>query len=73
MIWLAFLPTFTFHSSSEVRTFTLSLLLSSSAAVQIACLFLPKAYIAMLQPENNTKDTVMAYAGGTSSTGTSSS
>lgn len=73
VIWVAFLPTFTFHNTNHIRITTLSLLLNSSAAVQIACLFLPKAYVAMLQPENNTKDIVMAYTGGTSSSGTTSS
>lgn len=71
IIWLTFLPTFVIHSDNDVRTAALSLLLSLSGMVQILCLFLPKAYIAMFRPQNNTKNVVMGYTAGTSSSTTS--
>ncbi|CAG2109518.1 unnamed protein product, partial [Medioppia subpectinata] len=59
VIWLAFLPLFVLSTSTAIRSVTLSCLLSLSGAVQIACLFVPKVYIALLKPEKNTKENVM--------------
>ncbi|XP_054165125.1 metabotropic glutamate receptor 3-like, partial [Oppia nitens] len=59
VIWLAFLPLFVLSTSTVIRSVTLSFLLSLSGAVQIACLFVPKVYIALLKPEKNTKENVM--------------
>ncbi|GFS34127.1 metabotropic glutamate receptor 2, partial [Trichonephila inaurata madagascariensis] len=59
VIWLAFLPLFVLSTSNTIRSVTLSSLLSLSGAVQLACLFMPKVYIAVFKPEKNTKDAVM--------------
>lgn len=61
VIWLAFLPLFILASSNGIRSVTLSFLLNLSGAVQLACLFLPKVYIALLKPEKNTKESVMGH------------
>ncbi|KAG8179568.1 hypothetical protein JTE90_016136 [Oedothorax gibbosus] len=59
VIWLAFLPLFVLSTSNTIRSVTLSSLLSLSGAVQLACLFVPKVYVAVFKPEKNTKDAVM--------------
>ncbi|XP_035220503.1 metabotropic glutamate receptor 3-like [Stegodyphus dumicola] len=61
VIWLAFLPLFVLSTSNTIRAVTLSSLLSLSGAVQLACLFMPKVYIALFKPEKNTKESVMCH------------
>ncbi|XP_054719019.1 metabotropic glutamate receptor 3-like [Uloborus diversus] len=61
VIWLAFLPLFVLSTSNTIRAVTLSSLLSLSGAVQLACLFMPKVYIALCKPEKNTKESVMCH------------
>ncbi|XP_076315691.1 metabotropic glutamate receptor 3-like [Tachypleus tridentatus] len=73
VIWLAFLPLFVLSTSTTIRAVTLSFLFSLSGSVQVACLFAPKVYIALLKPEKNTKENVMYHHNRTTSLGQSSS
>ncbi|XP_022250368.1 metabotropic glutamate receptor 3-like [Limulus polyphemus] len=73
VIWLAFLPLFVLSTSTTIRAVTLSFLFSLSGSVQLACLFAPKVYIALLKPEKNTKENVMYHHNRTTSLGQSSS
>ncbi|XP_076361004.1 metabotropic glutamate receptor 3-like [Tachypleus tridentatus] len=73
VIWLAFLPLFVLSTSTTIRAVTLSFLFSLSGTVQLACLFAPKVYIALLKPEKNTKKSVMSPHNRSSSLGQSSS
>ncbi|XP_077509503.1 metabotropic glutamate receptor 2-like [Amblyomma americanum] len=61
VIWLAFLPLFLLSGSPTIRTLALSFLLSLSGAVQTACLFAPKVYIALCKPAKNTREGVMSH------------
>ncbi|XP_076318427.1 metabotropic glutamate receptor 3-like isoform X1 [Tachypleus tridentatus] len=73
VIWLAFLPLFVLSTSTTIRAVTLSFLFSLSGSVQLACLFAPKVYIALLRPEKNTKENVMSPHNKSASHGQSSS
>eukprot|EP00058_Branchiostoma_floridae_P028593 XP_002614084.1 hypothetical protein BRAFLDRAFT_67330 [Branchiostoma floridae] len=56
IIWLAFVPIYyTTASNIEVRTATICFTISMSAAVTLACIFLPKVHIIVLHPEKNVK------------------
>ncbi|XP_048505031.1 metabotropic glutamate receptor 6-like isoform X2 [Athalia rosae] len=60
ILWLAFVPVYVVSTSNAIRVVTLTLSLSLSGLVQLACLFFPKVYIVLLKPEKNTKELVMA-------------
>ncbi|KAG1685965.1 Metabotropic glutamate receptor 3 [Nymphon striatum] len=59
VIWLAFVPLFFLSHSNHIRVVTLSFALSLGGFVQLACLFIPKIYVAVLKPEKNTRENVM--------------
>ncbi|XP_059490999.1 metabotropic glutamate receptor 2-like [Neocloeon triangulifer] len=61
LLWLAFVPLYVVSSSHSVRALTLSISLSLSALVQLACLFAPKVYTVLWRPQKNTKEGVMTH------------
>jgi len=61
LLWLAFVPLYVVSSSHALRALTLSISLSLSALVQLACLFAPKVYTVLWRPQKNTKEGVMTH------------
>ncbi|XP_049808113.1 metabotropic glutamate receptor 4-like [Schistocerca nitens] len=60
VIWLAFVPLY-FGTSSHVplRITSMSVTISLSASVTLACLFSPKLYIIIVHPERNVRQSMM--------------
>ncbi|KZC14082.1 Metabotropic glutamate receptor [Dufourea novaeangliae] len=60
VIWLAFVPLY-FGTGSNValRITSMSVTISLSASVTIACLFSPKLYIILIRPERNVRQSMM--------------
>ncbi|XP_006820959.1 metabotropic glutamate receptor 3-like [Saccoglossus kowalevskii] len=56
IVWLSFVPIY-FGTGSDFRiqTTTLSIAVSLSASVALGCLFVPKVYIIIFQPEKNVR------------------
>ncbi|XP_045475410.1 metabotropic glutamate receptor 2-like isoform X2 [Harmonia axyridis] len=75
VIWLAFVPLY-FGTANHValRITSMSVTISLSASVTIACLFTPKLYIILIRPERNVRQSMMPmrYSAITKSTGTGS-
>ncbi|XP_037076354.1 metabotropic glutamate receptor-like [Pollicipes pollicipes] len=61
VIWLAFVPIY-FSTANHValRITTMSVSISLSASIAIACLFTPKLYIILLHPERNVRQSMMS-------------
>lgn len=60
IIWLAFVPIyFGTLNSFQVQITTLCVSISLSASVALACLFTPKMYIIIFQPEKNVRKLTM--------------
>ncbi|XP_075237834.1 metabotropic glutamate receptor 2-like [Lycorma delicatula] len=76
VIWLAFVPLF-FGTGSHMplRITSMSVTISLSASVTIACLFSPKLYIILIRPERNVRQSMMPASrySGTVKSGTSAS
>ncbi|KAK9873211.1 hypothetical protein WA026_021443 [Henosepilachna vigintioctopunctata] len=76
VIWLAFVPLY-FGTASHValRITSMSVTISLSASVTIACLFSPKLYIILIRPERNIRQSMMPmrYSAITKSSGTTGS
>lgn len=63
VIWLAFVPIyFSTANNIFIRLVTMSLSISLSATVSLACLFAPKVYLMLFHPERNVRQTMMARA-----------
>ncbi|XP_062584949.1 metabotropic glutamate receptor-like isoform X1 [Saccostrea cucullata] len=63
IIWLAFVPIyFGTLNSFEVQITTLCISISLSATVALVCLFTPKMYIIVFQPEKNVRRLTMSSA-----------
>ncbi|XP_043269518.1 metabotropic glutamate receptor 2-like isoform X2 [Venturia canescens] len=62
VIWLAFVPLY-FATGSHValRITSMSVTISLSATVTIACLFTPKLYIILIHPERNVRPNMMHH------------
>ncbi|XP_034475768.1 metabotropic glutamate receptor 2 [Drosophila innubila] len=60
VIWLAFVPLY-FGTANHVplRITSMSVTISLSASVTIACLFSPKLYIILVRPERNVRQSMM--------------
>ncbi|XP_015605289.1 metabotropic glutamate receptor 2 isoform X4 [Cephus cinctus] len=60
VIWLAFVPLY-FGTGNHValRITSMSVTISLSASVTIACLFSPKLYIILIRPERNVRQSMM--------------
>ncbi|KAH1009695.1 hypothetical protein HUJ04_002015 [Dendroctonus ponderosae] len=60
IIWLAFVPLY-FGTANHValRVTSMSVTISLSATVTIACLFTPKLYIILIHPERNIRQSMM--------------
>ncbi|XP_076678780.1 metabotropic glutamate receptor B isoform X3 [Andrena cerasifolii] len=60
VIWLAFVPLY-FGTGNNValRITSMSVTISLSASVTIACLFSPKLYIILIRPERNVRQSMM--------------
>ncbi|XP_047362536.1 uncharacterized protein LOC124954133 isoform X1 [Vespa velutina] len=60
VIWLAFVPLY-FGTGNHValRITSMSVTISLSATVTIACLFTPKLYIILIRPERNVRQNIM--------------
>ncbi|XP_067627250.1 metabotropic glutamate receptor 2 [Eurosta solidaginis] len=60
VIWLAFVPLY-FGTANHVplRITSMSVTISLSASVTIACLFTPKLYIILIRPERNVRQSMM--------------
>ncbi|KAL1497820.1 hypothetical protein ABEB36_008714 [Hypothenemus hampei] len=60
IIWLAFVPLY-FVTANHValRITSMSVTISLSATVTIACLFFPKLYIILIRPERNVRQSLM--------------
>ncbi|KRJ98364.1 metabotropic glutamate receptor 2 isoform X1 [Drosophila yakuba] len=60
VIWLAFVPLY-FGTANHVplRITSMSVTISLSASVTIACLFSPKLYIILIRPERNVRQSMM--------------
>ncbi|XP_043464455.1 metabotropic glutamate receptor 2-like isoform X2 [Leptopilina heterotoma] len=60
VIWLAFVPLY-FGTGNHValRITSMSITISLSASVTIACLFSPKLYIILIRPERNVRQSMM--------------
>ncbi|XP_055853496.1 metabotropic glutamate receptor 2 isoform X2 [Episyrphus balteatus] len=60
VIWLAFVPLY-FGTANHVplRITSMSVTISLSASVTIACLFTPKLYIILVRPERNVRQSMM--------------
>uniref|UniRef100_A0A8D9BA63 Metabotropic glutamate receptor n=1 Tax=Cacopsylla melanoneura TaxID=428564 RepID=A0A8D9BA63_9HEMI len=75
VIWLAFVPLyFGTGNHMPLRITTMSVTISLSASVTVACLFSPKLYIILLRPDRNVRTSMMMtyrYSGGTAKTTTS--
>ncbi|KAI5745297.1 hypothetical protein M8J76_009889 [Diaphorina citri] len=75
VIWLAFVPLyFGTGNHMPLRITTMSVTISLSASVTVACLFSPKLYIILLRPDRNVRTCMMMtyrYSGGTAKTTTS--
>jgi len=69
VIWLAFVPIyFSTASHLPLRITSMSVTISLSATVTLACLFTPKLYIILFHPERNVRQALtMASGKGTSS------
>ncbi|ODN00905.1 Metabotropic glutamate receptor 8 [Orchesella cincta] len=63
IIWLAFVPIY-FSTGTQValRVTSMTVAISLSAYVMIACLFGPKLYIILFHPERNVRQSMMAPA-----------
>uniref|UniRef100_T1IGY4 G-protein coupled receptors family 3 profile domain-containing protein n=1 Tax=Strigamia maritima TaxID=126957 RepID=T1IGY4_STRMM len=74
IIWLAFVPIY-FSTAHNVplRIITLSVSISLSATVSLACLFTPKLYIIILHPERNVRQPMMQQKYATKNSSLSSS
>ncbi|CAB0028906.1 unnamed protein product [Trichogramma brassicae] len=66
VIWLAFVPLY-FGTGNHValRITSMSVTISLSASVTIACLFSPKLYIILIRPERNVRQSMMPNRHGT--------
>jgi len=63
IIWLAFIPIyFTTSQHVALRITSMSVTISLSATVTIACLFIPKLYIILLHPEKNVRQSMMNHS-----------
>ena len=60
LTWIAFIPIYFTVSDNTVRIVCLCWASSVNATVTLITLFITKAYIAILRPEKNTKENVMA-------------
>ncbi|XP_054089113.1 metabotropic glutamate receptor 2 isoform X2 [Zeugodacus cucurbitae] len=60
VIWLAFVPLY-FGTANHVplRITSMSVTISLSASVTVACLFSPKLYIILIRPERNVRQSMM--------------
>jgi len=60
VIWLAFVPLY-FGTGNHVplRITSMSVTISLSASVTLACLFSPKLYIILVHPERNVRQSMM--------------
>lgn len=60
VIWLAFVPLY-FGTANHVplRITSMSVTISLSASVTVACLFSPKLYIILIRPERNIRQSMM--------------
>ncbi|KAJ9585161.1 hypothetical protein L9F63_003052, partial [Diploptera punctata] len=67
VIWLAFVPLY-FGTGNHVplRITSMSVTISLSASVTLACLFSPKLYIILVHPERNIRQTMMPVTNKTS-------
>lgn len=70
IIWMAFVPTyFALSSGYQVRSTLLTMGVSLSGTVALVCIFVPKLYIAVFQPQKNvrfpttTNSATAAYSG----------
>ena len=64
VIWIAFIPTyFATRSMQEFQNAAISLAVVMSAVVVLACLFGPKLFIILFQPEKNTKSYSTTHGG----------
>ncbi|XP_054286642.1 metabotropic glutamate receptor 2-like [Macrosteles quadrilineatus] len=63
VIWLAFVPLYfgTGHNTA-LRITSMSVTISLSASVTVACLFTPKLYIILIHPERNVRQSMMPNA-----------
>lgn len=60
IIWLAFVPLY-FATAQHLylRITSMSVTISLSATVTLACLFTPKLYIILIRPERNVRQSIM--------------
>lgn len=60
VIWLAFVPLY-FATAQHLylRITSMSVTISLSATVTLACLFTPKLYIILIRPERNVRQSIM--------------
>ncbi|GJQ86872.1 putative receptor family ligand binding region [Trypoxylus dichotomus] len=76
VIWLAFVPLY-FGTANHValRITSMSVTISLSASVTVACLFSPKLYIILIRPERNVRQSMMPmrYSAISKTTGTAGS
>ncbi|KAK4876127.1 hypothetical protein RN001_012549 [Aquatica leii] len=76
VIWLAFVPLY-FGTANHValRITSMSVTISLSASVTVACLFSPKLYIILIRPERNVRQSMMPmrYSAINKSSGTAGS
>ncbi|XP_077295340.1 metabotropic glutamate receptor 4-like [Arctopsyche grandis] len=76
VIWLAFVPLY-FGTGNHVplRITSMSVTISLSASVTVACLFSPKLYIILIRPERNVRQSMMPvrYSAINKSSGTANS
>ncbi|CAB4067611.1 Metabotropic glutamate receptor 3,Metabotropic glutamate receptor 8,Metabotropic glutamate receptor 5,Metabotropic glutamate receptor 4,Metabotropic glutamate receptor,Probable metabotropic glutamate receptor mgl-1,Metabotropic glutamate receptor 7,Metabotropic glutamate receptor 6,Metabotropic glutamate receptor 2 [Lepeophtheirus salmonis] len=60
VIWLAFIPIFfATRQRVDLRITSMTVTVSLSASVTVACLFIPKLYIILLHPEKNIRQSIM--------------
>jgi hypothetical protein len=60
VIWLAFVPIyFSTANNIAIRITSMSVTISMSATVTVACLFTPKLYIILIRPERNVRQSMM--------------
>ncbi|KAG8336091.1 hypothetical protein J6590_053314 [Homalodisca vitripennis] len=60
VIWLAFVPLyFGTGNNMALRITSMSVTISLSASVTVACLFSPKLYIILIRPERNVRQSMM--------------
>ncbi|XP_065332711.1 metabotropic glutamate receptor 2 isoform X4 [Cloeon dipterum] len=60
VIWLAFVPIyFSTANNIAIRITSMSVTISMSATVTVACLFTPKLYIILVRPERNVRQSMM--------------